>query len=82
MHQHLLGLFEIFVNKKKTSFDENILDINFLFIMHQLFIFNYVRPFFRDGFRKYLCESFQQVIDTLINLNDEQDFSWQAELLL
>ncbi|UJR28166.1 hypothetical protein I4U23_009420 [Adineta vaga] len=42
---------------------------------------NYIRPFFRDGFRKYLCESFQQVIDALKNLEDEQDFSWQAQLL-
>jgi len=36
----------------------------------------------RDGSRKYLCDSFQQVIDTLKNTDDEQDFPWQAQLLL
>jgi len=63
--------------------------ICFLFCRYQFLVynasviyFNSMRPFFRDGFRQYLCESFQQVVDTLINLEDEHDYAWQAELLL
>jgi hypothetical protein len=54
----------------------------FLVYNASVIYFNCVRPFFRDGYRKYLCNSFQQVIDTLINIDNEQDFPWQAELLL
>ncbi|CAF1356153.1 unnamed protein product [Adineta steineri] len=53
----------------------------FLVYNASVIYYNYVRPFFRDGYRKYLCDSFQQVIDTLKSINDEQDFSWQAQLL-
>ncbi|CAF0931723.1 unnamed protein product, partial [Adineta ricciae] len=53
----------------------------FLVYNASVIYFNYIRPFFRDGYRKYLCESFQQVIDALKNLEDEQDFAWQAQLL-
>ena len=44
--------------------------------------FNYVRLFFRDDYRQYLCDSFQQVVDALISLKEEPDYPWQAELLL
>ncbi|CAF0762870.1 unnamed protein product [Rotaria sordida] len=53
----------------------------FLVYNASVIYFNYVRPFFRVGYRKYLCDSFQQVIDTLINITDEQDYLWQAQLL-
>jgi hypothetical protein len=54
----------------------------FLVYNASVIYFNCVRPFFRDGYRKYLCDSFQQVIDTLINIREEQDFPWQGQLLL
>ena len=68
----------------------SIYHLHFLFIHRYQFLvynasviyFNYVRPFFRDGYRKYLCDSFQQVVDTLISLKEEPDYPWQAELLL
>ncbi|CAF4907544.1 unnamed protein product, partial [Rotaria sp. Silwood1] len=53
----------------------------FLVYNASVIYFNYVRPFFRVGFRKYLCDSFQQVIDTLLNITDDQDYLWQAQLL-
>ncbi|CAF4287293.1 unnamed protein product [Rotaria sp. Silwood2] len=53
----------------------------FLVYNTSVIYFNYVRPFFRVGYRKYLCDSFQQVIDTLLNITDEPDYLWQTQLL-
>ena len=54
----------------------------FLVYNASVIYFNYIRPFFRDGYRQYLCTSFQHVVDVLMSVPDEQDFLWQAELLL
>ncbi|CAF3399137.1 unnamed protein product [Rotaria socialis] len=53
----------------------------FLVYNASVIYFNYIRPFFRTDYRKYLCDSFQQVIDTMINITDEKDYPWQAQLL-
>ncbi len=66
---------------KKPIFIQ-FLRYQFLVYNASVIYFNYVRPFFRDGYRKYLCDSFQQVVNTLIHIDDEPDYPWQAELLL
>lgn len=62
---------------------------DFLFFRYKFLVynasviyFNYIRPFLRDNFRKYLCSSFEQLVQTLTNISDETDYLWQAELLL
>jgi hypothetical protein len=74
-----LGSFNLFIIK--NIFIKS-LRYQFLVYNASVIYFNYIRPFFRDGYRKYLCDSFQQVVDTLRNIDNEQDFPWQAELLL
>lgn len=66
------------IEKHCINFDR----YQFLVYNASVVYFSYVRPFFRDGYRKHLCASFQHVVDVLMSIPDEQDFLWQAELLL
>ena len=77
------GITQVSVLDRLTLIDfGSFARYQFLIYNASVIYFNCVRPFFRDGFRKHLCSSFQQVVDTLISLPEEHYFLWKAELLL
>ena len=77
------GIAQVSVLDRSTLIDfGSFARYQFLIYNASVIYFNCVRPFFRDGFRKHLCSSFQQVVDTLVSLPEEHDFLWNAELLL
>ncbi|CAF1033824.1 unnamed protein product, partial [Didymodactylos carnosus] len=53
----------------------------FLVYNASVIYYNYIRPFLRDTYRQYLCDSLREVVDTLTTINDP-DILWRAQLLL